>query len=68
MDRDSEIQGQRGRAGLGLHPQLVAERHTELALWESYLTELGMSVKSDSMPVLNTTVRSTCRNKCSSTS
>jgi TatD DNase family protein len=25
------------RAGLGLHPQLVAERHTEIALWESYL-------------------------------
>ncbi len=27
------------RAGLGLHPQLVAERHTEIALWESYLPQ-----------------------------
>jgi TatD DNase family protein len=26
-------------AGLGLHPQLVAERHTEIALWESYLPQ-----------------------------
>lgn len=27
------------RAGLGLHPQLVAERHTEIALWETYLPQ-----------------------------
>jgi TatD DNase family protein len=27
------------RAGLGLHPQLVAERHTEIALWENYLPQ-----------------------------
>jgi TatD DNase family protein len=27
------------RAGLGLHPQLVAERHNEIALWESYLPQ-----------------------------
>lgn len=27
------------RAALGLHPQLVAERSTELALWEQYLPE-----------------------------
>src|SRR6266851_1562840 len=27
------------RAGLGLHPQLVAERHSEIALWESYLPQ-----------------------------
>lgn len=27
------------RAGLGLHPQLVAERHAEIALWESYLPQ-----------------------------
>jgi TatD DNase family protein len=27
------------RAGLGLHPQLVAERHDEIALWESYLPQ-----------------------------
>jgi TatD DNase family protein len=27
------------RAGLGLHPQLVAERHTEFALWENYLPQ-----------------------------
>jgi len=26
-------------AGLGLHPQLVAERHTEITLWESYLPQ-----------------------------
>jgi TatD DNase family protein len=27
------------RVGLGLHPQLVAERENELALWEKYLPE-----------------------------
>lgn len=27
------------RAGLGLHPQLVAERHAEIALWETYLPQ-----------------------------
>ena len=27
------------RAGLGLHPQLVAERHGETALWEEYLPQ-----------------------------
>ena len=27
------------RAGLGLHPQLVAERHTEIALWDTYLPQ-----------------------------
>jgi TatD DNase family protein len=27
------------RAGLGLHPQLVAERHTEIAVWEAYLPQ-----------------------------
>jgi TatD DNase family protein len=27
------------RAGLGLHPQLVAERHAEIALWENYLPQ-----------------------------
>jgi TatD DNase family protein len=27
------------RAALGLHPQLVAERHTEIALWENYLPQ-----------------------------
>jgi TatD DNase family protein len=27
------------RAGLGLHPQLVADRHAEIALWENYLPE-----------------------------
>ncbi|MEW6657230.1 MAG: Qat anti-phage system TatD family nuclease QatD [Thermodesulfobacteriota bacterium] len=27
------------RAALGLHPQLVAERHGELSLWEKYLPE-----------------------------
>jgi TatD DNase family protein len=27
------------RAGLGLHPQLVAERHAEIALWEDYLPQ-----------------------------
>lgn len=27
------------RAGLGLHPQLVAERHSEIALWEAYLPQ-----------------------------
>lgn len=27
------------RAGLGLHPQLVAERHEEIALWEGYLSQ-----------------------------
>jgi TatD DNase family protein len=27
------------RAGLGLHPQLVSERHIEIALWESYLPQ-----------------------------
>ena len=27
------------RAGLGLHPQLVAERHSEIALWENYLPQ-----------------------------
>jgi len=27
------------RAGLGLHPQLIAERHTEIALWEDYLPQ-----------------------------
>lgn len=27
------------RASLGLHPQLVAERHNEIALWETYLPQ-----------------------------
>lgn len=27
------------RAGLGLHPQLVAERHEEIELWERYLPQ-----------------------------
>lgn len=27
------------RAGLGLHPQLVADRHAEIALWENYLPQ-----------------------------
>lgn len=27
------------RAALGLHPQLVAERETEIALWDDYLSE-----------------------------
>ena len=27
------------RAGLGLHPQLVADRHTEIVLWENYLPQ-----------------------------
>src|SRR5882762_10138898 len=27
------------RAGLGLHPQLVVERHTEIDLWEKYLPQ-----------------------------
>jgi TatD DNase family protein len=27
------------RAALGLHPQLVAERHSELSLWEEYLPQ-----------------------------
>lgn len=27
------------RAGLGLHPQLVAERHAEIELWEKYLPQ-----------------------------
>ena len=29
----------RVRAALGLHPQLVAERHNEITLWETYLPE-----------------------------
>jgi TatD DNase family protein len=27
------------RAGLGLHPQLVSERHNEITLWETYLPQ-----------------------------
>lgn len=30
---------QRVRIGLGLHPELVAERHSEIALWEHFLHE-----------------------------
>ncbi len=27
------------RSGLGLHPELIAERHSEVALWEHFLSE-----------------------------
>jgi len=39
--RNHEVAGRTRhvRAGLGLHPQLVAERHGEITLWERYLPE-----------------------------
>jgi TatD DNase family protein len=38
-NRDLTQQCKYVRAALGLHPQLVAERHGELTLWEKYLPE-----------------------------
>lgn len=67
--RNQELtQGMRHvRAALGLHPQLVAERASELPLWEAHLGEARYvgEVGLDADPVSSS--RSSCKSKSSST-
>ena len=56
------------RAALGLHPQLVAERAAELALWEHHLPEARYVGEVGSTPAPGFINRSMFRSRCSAQS